>query len=108
MSTQKCCDLCGEIIVHDLYFITLTQELSPKKLTKLAHFTIKPEIYKALAQERNKYKEETQVFEICEGCKKVLDYLFTMRVSHLNLLKNEIQGIISLPLTSNDKNERDF
>lgn len=105
MSTQKCCDLCGEIVIHKLYFITLTQELSPKKLVKLAQFSIKPEVYKALTCERNKYKEETQVFELCDGCKKVLDYLFVMRVANLNQLKNEIQGIINLPLNTKHTKE---
>lgn len=98
MSTQKCCDLCEEIIVHKMYFITLTQDLAPRKLNKLVAFTIKPEVYQALADERKKYKEATKYFEICESCKEVLDYLLTMRGANLQMLKNEIKGIISLPL----------
>jgi superfamily II helicase len=94
MSNQKICDLCGEIIVDRIFYISITEAKLLKNQNKMIEFIT---LEKTLEIMQEKHNETTSYFEICDECKRVFEYLVTMRIDNLRLLKNEVNGILRLP-----------
>jgi endonuclease/exonuclease/phosphatase (EEP) superfamily protein YafD len=77
--------------------MAVTDACMPKQDDKLVQFVTLEEAFKMMNQEQQEYRQHTKYFEICEECKKVLDYLLTMRRDQLTELKNEVEGVFKLP-----------
>lgn len=94
---QKVCDFCGAIIKSKIIYMAVTDAYLPKQEDKLVQFVTLEEAFKVINQEHQEYRQHTKYFETCEECKRVLDYLLTMRRDQLLELKNEVEGVFKLP-----------
>ena len=94
---QKVCDFCGEVITGKIYYLSVTEANLPKPEDRLAQFVSLEEAFRLINQKQQELRKNTQYFEVCHSCKKVLDYLLTMRKDQLRELKNEVEGIFKLP-----------
>jgi hypothetical protein len=101
---QKLCDFCGEIIKQKIYYLTVTEmPLADETSNNLASFLTIDEMFQVIKQRQNEINAKTRAFEIDENCKKILDYLLTLRKEQLNELKNQVEGIFKLPYIKEDK-----
>lgn len=97
MGNQKVCDLCSEIIKGKIYYLAVTETEVPDNKNKLIEFITLEQAFSMMAKKQEELHKNTKYYEICEGCKKVLDYLLVMRKDHLQVLKQEAEGILKLP-----------
>lgn len=94
---QKICDFCMQVIGDKVFYLAITEARLTKEEDKLAQFVTLEEAFRMLNQKHQELRENTKYFEVCEGCKKVLDYLLTMRSDQLKAMKNEVEGTFKLP-----------
>lgn len=99
---QKICDFCGEIIRKKLYCLTVTEIPLRSEEDKLANFLTIEEMFQIARQRQNDLVLKSRYFEVDESCKKILDYLLTLRKDQLTELKNQVEGIFKLPLVKDE------
>jgi len=101
---QKLCDFCGEIIKQKIFYLTVTEvTLAYENSNNLASFLTIDEIFQVMRQHQSELNAKTKTFEIDENCKKILDYLLTLRKEQLGELKSQVEGIFKLPYIKEDK-----
>ena len=101
---QKICDFCGEIIKQKIIYLTVTEvPMVDEDTNKLASFLTIEEMFQIVRQRQNELSAKTRAFEIDENCKKILDYLLTLRKEQLTELKNQVEGIFKLPYLKDEK-----
>jgi len=96
MADQKLCDFCKEIIVKKIYYLSITEAEIPKLTNKLLEFVTLEKALNMFQKKNDIYEKSTKHYEICENCKKVIDYLEIMRVDNLKILRDEVNGILKL------------
>ena len=94
---QKICDFCMQVIGNRIFYLTITEADQPREEDRLAQFVTLEQAFNLLNQRNRELREHTKYFEVCEGCKKVLDYLLTMRKEQLRDMRGEVEGIFKLP-----------
>lgn len=101
---QKICDFCGEIIKQKIIYLTVTEvSMADEDTNKLASFLTIEEMFQVIKQRQNELSAKTRAYEIDESCKKILDYLLTLRKEQLTELKNQVEGIFKLPYLKDEK-----
>ena len=103
MADQKLCDFCKEIITSKIYYLSITESEIPKSQNKLLEFVTMEKALSIIQKSNSGLQKNTKHYEICQNCKKVIDYLEIMRVENLKLLRNEVNGILELPFKSKEK-----
>ncbi len=92
------CDICNEVIKsgEDKFILAIhpiKQGLGRNNLQDIQEAVQNPQ----------KNPRKIQIFEIDNGCKKVIQYLFTIRIKKLKELKQEIEKIGAQPNGENTK-----
>jgi hypothetical protein len=86
-----------QVIGSRIFYLAVTEADLPKEEDKLAQFVTLEQAFHMLNQRNRELRENTKYFEVCKGCKTVLDYLLTMRKDQLKNMKDEVEGIFKLP-----------
>lgn len=88
MAQLVLCDVCKEIIKAGSrkYVVAINTITQGQSITSLQDFNQTLRNYQKQAQ-------KVQIFEICEGCKEVLEHLLTIRKNELTQLRKEFKLI---------------
>lgn len=89
------CDICKEVINSSKYFIVIAQDIEEEKESLQPNYgTNITGAYETAMRQYSKYKKTMKNYEICDKCKKVLDYLFSLRKKDLEKLKQKSDKIV--------------
>lgn len=90
MAEVHYCDICGEILLKEVYILSVVK-IEADSYTKKYDITNTSDILSAIQRQKKELKE------ICPNCKKVLEYVFSLRISKLKVLKKELENIYRQP-----------
>lgn len=95
MANQKLCDFCDEIIHKKLYYISVSKGTLTNKKNNLLSFMSIEDAFSFIQYKSEEIESNMKCFEICDSCKKVLDYLLLLRKEELEILKQQVNGTLN-------------